>query len=184
MATIPKVLTYEEWLKMPEVQDGIEEVVNGEVRIMPPNKASHGDVVDNLYDIVRPQIDPKMTRVRISNFGIVIRKDPLTTRAPDLAIFIRSNIVLIDGYFHSAPELVVEVLSPSNTRGEIQGKLRDYASIGVPEAWILSGEARTIEILHLNSNGDLETAGILNEGEIRPKLFPHIIVDVGAIWPD
>ena len=37
MASLPQstTVTYEEWLRMPEVQDAIEEVVNGEIRIMP-----------------------------------------------------------------------------------------------------------------------------------------------------
>ena len=38
MATTPKIVTYEEWLAFPAVEDAIEEVVNGEIRIMPPNK--------------------------------------------------------------------------------------------------------------------------------------------------
>ena len=183
MATTPKVLTYEEWLKMPEVADGIEEVVNGEVRIMPPNKAFHGDVVDNLYDIIRPQVDAKKMRVRISNFGLVIRRDPLTTRVPDLAIFLRATMVEVDGYFHSAPELLVEVLSPGNTRAEIQEKILDYESISAPELWILSPEAASVEIMQLGPGGRLETVNLLNIGQIRPKLFPQVVVDVAAIWP-
>jgi len=38
MATTTRTVTYEEWLNMPVVEDAIEEVVNGEVRLMPPNK--------------------------------------------------------------------------------------------------------------------------------------------------
>ena len=59
MATTPKVLTYEEWLEMPEVQDGIEEVVNGEVRIMPPNKLIHAYTIEDSAEILRSQLDRK-----------------------------------------------------------------------------------------------------------------------------
>ena len=56
MATLPKVVSYEEWLRMPTVEDCIEEVVDGEIRIMPPNKwESQSIVVDNLQrDLARP----------------------------------------------------------------------------------------------------------------------------------
>ena len=37
-------------------------------------------------------------------------------RVPDIAVFIRKNVIEQDGYIHSEPELVVEVLSPANTR--------------------------------------------------------------------
>jgi Uma2 family endonuclease len=52
MATTPKVLTYEEWLKLPEVE-GIEEVVNGEIQKMPPNRILHADIVENLVDLLK-----------------------------------------------------------------------------------------------------------------------------------
>jgi Uma2 family endonuclease len=115
MATTSKLLTYEEWLKLPEVE-GIEEVVNGEIRKMPPNKIVHADTVENLTDLLKAKLDSKTVQVRVSTFGLVIRRDPLTTRVPDIAVFVRSNVVEFDGYIHSAPELIVEVLSPANTR--------------------------------------------------------------------
>ena len=183
MATTPKVLTYEEWLEMPEVQDGIEEVVNGEVRIMPPNKVVHAYTVEELAEIFRSQFDRKKVWVAISVFGLVIRKDPLTTRVPDLAVFVKANIVEIDGYIHSAPELLVEVLSPGNTRAAIEEKIRNYESIRVPEVWVLSPEARTVEIMQLSAGRKLETVAIVNQGQIRPKLFPQVTVSIASIWP-
>ena len=122
MATTPKLLTYQEWLKLPEAE-GIEEVVNGEIRRMPPNKIIHADTVEKLADLLKAKLDQKTIQVRVSTFGLVIRREPLTTRVPDIAVFIRGNVVEIDGYIHSAPELVVEVLSPANTRAERAEKL-------------------------------------------------------------
>lgn len=101
---------------MPEVRDAIEEVVNGEIRIMPPPKLIHAEIVENLADLLRRQLDPKTVRVRVSAFGVVIRCDPVTTRVPDLAVFRKASMVEKDGYVHSAPELVVECFRPA-TRG-------------------------------------------------------------------
>ena len=140
------VLTYEEWLRLPEVE-GIEEVVNGEIRKMPPSKILHADTVENLADLLKASVDRNTIQVRASTFGLVIRRDPLTTRVPDIAVSVRSQVVEQDGYIHSAPELVVEVLSPANTRVERTEKLRDYESLGVPEVWVVSPEAQTVEVL-------------------------------------
>src|SRR6202451_1305929 len=148
METTPKEITYEEWLKMPEAE-GVEEVVQGEIRKMPPNKIIHADVVENLADLLKALLDRKTVQVRVSTFGLVIRRDPMTTRVPDIAVFIRKNVVEQDGYIHSAPELVVEVLSPANTRAQRAGKLLDYESLGVPEVWVVSREAQTVEVLLL-----------------------------------
>ena len=166
---------------LPEAES-IEEVVNGEIRRMPPNKIIHADTVEKLADLLKAKLDQKTTQVRVSTFGLVIRRDPLTTRVPDIAVFIRSNVVEMDGYIHSAPELVVEVLSPANTRAERAEKLRDYESLGVPEVWVLSPEAETLEVLHLRE-GHFATAALLRESRIAPLRFPEASIDIAAIWP-
>jgi Uma2 family endonuclease len=181
MATTSKILTYEEWLALPEVE-GVEEVVNGEIVKMPPNKVIHADIVENLADLLKSQVDRRTVQVRVSTFGLLIRRDPVTTRVPDIAVFIRSNVVAQDGYIHSAPELVVEVLSPANTRSECAQKLRDYESLGVPEVWVVSPEAQTVEVLLLQ-NGQLATTNLLREGRLTPTRFPEAAVEISAIWP-
>jgi Uma2 family endonuclease len=181
MATTSKTLTYEEWLTLPEVE-GVEEVVNGEIVKMPPNKVIHADIVENLADLLKAQVDRRTVQVRVSTFGLVIHRDPLTTRVPDIGVFIRANVVQHDGYIHSAPELVVEVLSPANTRSERAAKLRDYESLGVPEVWVASPEAQTVEVLLLK-DGRLATTSLLREGQLTPTRFLEASVDIAAIWP-
>jgi len=183
MAISAKLVTYEEWLTMPEVSDAIEEVVNGEIVTMPPPKARHSDVVDALAAILNRQLDPSRIRVRVSTFGLVIRENPLVMRIPDLAVFRKDKVVERDGYFRSAPELIVEVLSPANTRREREQKLRDYETFGAPEVWVLSPEARTFEVLLLDA-GKLKSVSILREGQLRPSQFPEAVVDIVSVWPD
>ncbi len=185
MASLPdrKTVTYEEWLRLPEVEDAVEEVVNGEIRIMPPAKWKHAMIVKRLTRALESQLDPAMVLVQDSVFGLIIRKQPLTTRVPDLAVFETSTIVERDGYIHSAPQLVVEVLSPGNTRREREEKLGDYAAIGVPEVWVVSPEGQTIEVLYLEG-GVLRSVQVLREGVVTPRHFPGVQVQVTAIWPE
>ena len=179
----PQTVTYEEWLRMPEVTDFIEEVVDGEIRIMPPAKWKHAVIGANLRDALVRQLDRREVQVIDGSFGLVIRKAPLTSRVPDLAVFQKSTIVEQDGYIHSAPQLVVEVLSPGNTRRERERKLADYASLGVPEMWVVSPEARTVEVLYLES-GFLRSAQALTQGVLEPKHFPNVQIQISEIWPD
>ena len=181
MATTSKLLTYEEWLKLPEAE-GVEELVNGEIRTMPPNKVIYADTVENLADLLKAQFDRRIVQVRVSTFGLVIRHNPLTTRVPDIAVFIRANVVEQDGYIHSPPELVVEVLSPANTRAERTEELKDYESLAVPEVWVVSPEARTVEVLLLHQ-GQLTTTAILREGKLIPARFSEASIDIESIWP-
>ena len=179
----PQTVTYDQWLRMPEVTDAIEEVVDGEILIMPPNKWKHTVIVANLRDALVEQLDRREVQVVDSSFGLVIRKAPLTSRVPDLAVFRKSEIVEQDGYIHSAPQLVVEVLSPGNTRRERERKLADYASLGVPEMWVVSPEARTVEVLYLE-NGFLRSALALTQGVLEPRQFPGVQIQIAEIWPD
>ena len=182
MATTTRTVTYEEWLKMTVVEDAIEEVINGEVRIMPPNKWKHALIVQDLARALDRQVNEQEILVLTTQFGLIIRKRPLTSRVPDLAMFVKKNLVEQDGYIHSAPELVVEVLSPANTRAERAEKLRDYEALGVPEVWVLSPEARTFEVLHL-MEGKLRTVQVLTQGQLSPQRFPGVAVEVASIWP-
>jgi len=169
---------------MPEVQDATEEVVNGEIRITPTAKSRHAKIVQRLNRALDRQLDPENTLILCSSFGLIIRKHPLTSRVPDVAVWQLDKVVEQDGYFHSAPQLAVEVLSPANTRRERAEKLTGYAAIGIPEVWVVSPEARTVETLYLE-NGAYTRAHILGDGDqLKPRLFPHVQVDIAQIWPD
>jgi Uma2 family endonuclease len=185
MASLPssKTVTYQEWLRMPEVEDAIEEVVNGEIRIMPPAKWKHQRIIELMSAALRDQLGTQQYSVATGSFGLIIRTSPLTSRVPDVAVFELATLVEQDGYIHSAPQLLVEVLSPSNNRREREEKLGDYATLGVPEVWVVSPEARTVEVLYLES-GLLRTSHILASGALTPKLFPQVSVDIAKIWPD
>src|SRR5690348_9211273 len=112
MSTTTEVITYERWLEMRSVEDAREEVVNGEILIIPPDKLPDPVVVQILnYEFAR-QLDRRRVQIFGSDFGLVVRREPLTRRAPDLAIFLKASMVEQDGYFHSPPELLIEVLSP------------------------------------------------------------------------
>ena len=184
MASLPnsKTVTYEEWLRMPEVKGAKEEVVNGEIRIMPAPSWNHSEILDNLRDLFAPQVDRRKVRVKTSLFDLIIRRQPLTAREPDLAVFDASTIVEKDGRIHSAPQLVVEVRSPSNTRREREEKRRDYAALGVPEMWELDPEDRTAEVFYLE-DGELRSHALLTDGILKPRHFPNVQIHILEIWP-
>jgi Uma2 family endonuclease len=186
MASVPnvKTVTYEEWLRMPEVEDATEEVVNGEIRIMPPPKLNHGWIVHRLRRQIEPQVDDGAVTVFVEQIGLIVRRSPLTSRVPDLAVFETSTIVEQDGYIHSAPQLVVEVLSPANTRPLVEEKLADYTSLGVPEAWMFLPRLKSVEVFYLEE-GNLRCVQVLKgEGTLTPKHFPAVKVEIAKIWPE
>jgi Uma2 family endonuclease len=185
MATIPRILSYEEWLQMPPAEDGTrEEVVNGELIRLPPNKYVHADVIQCIIDAFWPRIDRKLIKILGSSVTLLISAEPLASRAPDVLIYWRKDIVRdAHDVLCSPPGLLIEVLSPSENKRRKQAKLDDYAKIGVPEVWIVSPEAEVIDILLLK-DGRYELDRIANDGELRPTRFPDVAVSVAEIWPE
>jgi Uma2 family endonuclease len=179
----PRTVTYEEWLQMPVIDEGIEEVVDGEIILMPPARRTHARIIAKLMKALQNQLDEALYETVAGSLGVVIRRVPLTCRNPDIAVFDRTTIIEENGYYHSAPQLAIEVLSPSETRRMTERKLRDYGDIGTSEVWIVSPEAGTVEVLLLD-NGQLRRSAILAEGILKPREFPYVQVDIDTIWPD
>ena len=153
MAAIPRLLSYEDMLALPrdtkDTPDGKEEVVRGELRRLPPNDYPHAEIIQRLITALVAQVDQKKIAILGSNFGLLIHRNPVTCRIPDLALYWRDQMIIRDKLYHTPPGLVVEVLSASETRRRKEEKMEDYASIGIPEAWLVSPEAQSVEVRKL-----------------------------------
>jgi Uma2 family endonuclease len=183
MATAPHLLSYEEWLRMPVVEDGTDEVVNGVLRFMPPTRYPHAEIIQRLILAMHSHIDPKQVGLLGSNLGLMISREPLTCRSPDLILYWRDKMEIRDGLYYSPPALVVEIISPSENRRRKEGKMADYARIGVPEVWLCDPTKQTLEVRRL-SGGRMEAVSLLTEGVVEPLEFPSVRIAVPDIWPE
>jgi Uma2 family endonuclease len=179
MAPATQTLTYTQWLQLPETHAVREECVAGRIEQMPPAKWTHTVVVERLARQLWKMLDETEAIVVSSSFGLVIRTDPMTQRSPDLAVFRLATLVERD--IHSAPELAVEVLSPSNTPARLRAALADYAEIGVPEVWIVDPAERRVEVGQSTPLG--YSMKPVADGAIVPvAAFPAVAVDFSFVW--
>lgn len=183
MAVETKLLTYEEYLAMPEINRRYD-IVDGEMIMSPGPTSLHQWVLLQLTLRLAPFVlERQLGRIYFAPLDIVIRRQPLRTRQPDL-MFIRTERVdaIVRDMIEGAPDLVVEILSPTNTRAQITDKLKDYASIGVSECWIVSPEARTIEVLRLTDEGWARQE-IYGPGDaLTSPLLPGFLLTVSEIF--
>ena len=138
--------TYEDWLRLPD--DGFRyEVLNGELHMTPPPTIGHQNAVTKLttrmYDFAR---QAGMGIVLVSPVGVRLPGQPVPVQ-PDI-VFVRADRrdIMGEDYVEGAPDLVVEVLSPSNWLYDRREKLLAYQQARVPEYWIVDYRARTIEV--------------------------------------
>ena len=86
-------------------------------------------------------------------------------RQPDLLFIANENSSILGDRINGGPDLVVEILSPSNSRADIESKLADYARIAVRECWLVAPQGRTVETLQLEG-GEWQRLAIRGIGEI------------------
>ncbi len=146
----PVLMTAEELLRLPD-DEWCYELVEGRLVRMSPTGGRHGCVVMALLWAVNGFVKehhlgavfPAETRFRISP-----EDGPDTVLAPGLA-FVRAGREPALGakeYPHLAPDLVAEVVSPSQGRLEMGVKAQRWLSAGVQLVWIVAPEARTVEM--------------------------------------
>jgi Uma2 family endonuclease len=157
MAIDTKKLTYEEYLAMPEMKCRYE-IIDGELMRAASPIPIHQWIVGNVYRVLHTFVSlHRLGLVLMAPLDIVIRRDPLRTRQPDLLFLSAARSGITEGaqlrgqqLLQQAPDLVIEILSPTNTRRDLDQKLEDYRSIGVRECWIVSPEALTVEVVRLS----------------------------------
>jgi Uma2 family endonuclease len=88
----------------------------------------------------------------------------------------------LQGLTDGRPDLAVEVVSQSSRRYDRVTKLAWYASIGVPEYWIVDPEAQTLERLVLQGEHYAITDALSGDEVFRPASFEGLEVPLGELW--
>ena len=143
--TATKIITGAELLAMGDI--GPCELIDGVIVRMSPTGGVHAFLESRLDRRLGVFIDDaKIGLCMVGEIGINIRHDPDRIRGADLAFW--SNAKLPDGpppgFIDVAPDLVVEIFSPTDRWAEMNEKIEDYFSIGVGEVWIVEPEGKTV----------------------------------------
>lgn len=112
-----------------------EEKLNGQIVLMSPRPSvNHNRVAGNIYHIFRNHLKGKTCETFGDGVDVFLTEDDNVI--PDAMIVCNKNIIQPDG-IHGAPDLVVEVLSPSTAKNDRGYKKDLYESVGVKEYWIV-----------------------------------------------
>ena len=149
------------------------ELVSGELRDRSPAGFKHGIVALNVAQLIRTHVKThSIGLVAGAETGFILRRNPDTVRAPDVA-FIRADRVRVFspplGYWEGAPDLAVEVLSPSDTVGEVDEEVDDYFAAGTSEVWVVNSQRRTVTVHRRDGNlSVLRETDIIEGGDLLP----------------
>jgi Uma2 family endonuclease len=144
-----KVWTYDDLVAMGEPTDGRKyEIFDGELVVSPAPAYWHQEVLKRVFVAFAALERAKIAKVFFAPFDVILSKtkvvqpDLLVVRWDRRSIFERRGAT-------AAPDLVVEVVSPSNTKHDRVRKRRFYARNKMPEYWLVEPEDKTIEVLAL-----------------------------------
>jgi Uma2 family endonuclease len=181
-------LTYEAYMAELEVQ-GRYDIVNGVRIIMPEATWEHQNIVGNLIELLRGYGRAKNVGKALStSFYVLIRRIPkLQTPQPDVLFISFARLTTAGGIsakgpLQAAPELVIEIISDSETQRILDDKLADYRTIGVSERWVIRPEAQTVEVLALTQHFVQSTAVYREDEAVVSDAFPDLALPITSIF--
>jgi Uma2 family endonuclease len=141
--------TYEDWLKFPA--DGwTYEIIDGVLHMTPPPAIKHQDASGELFAAMRTYANENdLGKVLAAPCGVRLPNQPVPVE-PDI-LFVKKERLSMIGAQHvaGAPDLIIEILSPSNAHYDRQTKFELYQAAGVLEYWLVDYEAKTVECFTL-----------------------------------
>lgn len=124
------------------------ELLQGNLRMMSPAGGRHGRITLQVAHLLKTHSDAgKLGVVFAAETGFLIETDPDTVLAPDVAFVSRSRFESIENeirYLPLAPELVVEVLSPSDRFSQVEAKAFAWIDAGTKLVLVVNPESETI----------------------------------------
>ena len=186
MAGSATKLTYDDFVRFPD--DGKRhELIDGEHFVTPSPNRRHQWVLQNLYRSLDLVVRERgLGRVFLAPFDVVLT--PVDVVEPDLLyISAERSDILTAANVQGAPDLVVEVLSPSGRRQDEVLKRDLYERGGVSEYWIVDPEAETVKVFRRGERGRFDRPLLLtlrDADAVSTPLLPGLEVPLAAVFEE
>ncbi len=168
----PRLLTAEEYARMPDLPDGTkDELIRGTVVCEPPPSFGHGASSTEIARLLGNFVKDHDLGVVVGEAGFVVERGPDTVRGTDAAFVSAERAASYsgEGFFEGAPDLAVEVLSPSNTPASVAEKTRQYLAAGARLVWNVDPRQRTVTVHAPGAEPQVLAAGDrLDGGDVLP----------------
>ncbi|HEV7891830.1 MAG TPA: Uma2 family endonuclease [Pyrinomonadaceae bacterium] len=177
MSTTTRLITADELLVMPRRDEHgnycILELIRGEVRRMSPSGVTHGIFCSEVGAEVRDFVKANDLGVVCgAETGFIVERDPDSVLGADVAFISQERLAKIenpDKFGPFAPDLAVEVMSPSNTVSEMEEKAALYFAAGARAMWVFNPKKKTVTVY--NSPSDVRVLSehdTLEGGDVLP----------------
>jgi Uma2 family endonuclease len=182
-----KVYTYEDYLNWPDTER--MEIIDGHIYMMAPPSRLHQKVSGAIYAQFFNYLKDKDCEVYYAPFGVRL---PEEGEQSDKAIknVVEPDIVVVcdktkldDQGCKGAPDLIVEVTSPSTARKDKMEKFNLYERHGVKEYWIVEPENKIVSVFTLQENKRYGRPDVYSvEDKIKVSLFGDLVIELKDVF--
>jgi Uma2 family endonuclease len=166
----------DDYWKLPEGEP--VELLRGRFVVSPAPDLTHQTIVGNLYVLLYNIARTAGGRAFVAPTDVEL--DDHSIPQPDVLYVRRERRGILKNRVMGAPDLVVEVLSPHNSRRDRVDKLNLYAEFGVAEYWIVDPVERQFDFL-VNRGGKFEVQPQQDNRYASP-VCPELEIDLTAFW--
>ena len=165
------------------------ELLRGKIRQMAAPNRKHQDISGTIQYALKTALLNSPCKVYNAPFDVRLTrmrndKEVKTVVQPDLCVICDLS-KLDDRGCNGAPDLIVEILSPGNSRTEMKDKFELYQEAGVLEYWIVSPIEKAVQVFQLNEHGRFVGLPPVVEGDIlTTPIVPNLAMDVTEVFAD
>ncbi|MDI6716897.1 MAG: Uma2 family endonuclease [Actinomycetota bacterium] len=172
--------TYKDYLRMPE--DKRYELIGGELTLVPAPKTKHQRISTRLEYLL-------MRHIEENNFGEIFHVptdvyfDEENVVQPDILFISKERQDIVDeNYIKGAPDLIIEIVSPSSGYYDLVKKKKLYARFGVKEYWIVDPEEKAAEVYLLKDNGYEIAQSLSEDDKLTSRTFPGLSIELKELF--
>ncbi|MES2795186.1 MAG: Uma2 family endonuclease [Bacteroidota bacterium] len=178
--------TYADYLKF-QFEEMVE-IIRGKIyKMSPAPKSKHQALSRNLEINIGYYLKDKKCQIFDAPFDVILpiadkkRKKATTVVQPDLCIICNPTLIEENGCF-GVPNWIIEILSQSTAKKDLDDKYKVYEEAGVSEYWIVSPEYETIEI-YLLENGKYAKKHIFDKTDmVSPFTLPELTINLNEVF--
>ena len=143
------LITADQFFQLYRHKDEHFELVKGEVLELAMHGAVHGAISANIASVLGSFVHRTSLGRVVAGTGFRLESQPDTVRGPDVAFVTKERMPeegLPRAFFIGAPDLAVEIVSPSDTAAELKSRVSDYLRNGTRRVWVVHPDSRSVVV--------------------------------------
>lgn len=181
-----KLYTYADYYKW-KFEERVE-LIKGQIfKMSPAPNRMHQEIVGNIHFKLKTFLYKNPCKVYIAPFDVRLPrkskddKDITTVLQPDLCVICDSSKLDVRGCI-GAPDIVVEILSPSNNKKELKNKYEAYEEAGVKEYWVVFPSEKTMLVYTLTDGKYVPSRLMVSGDVVTSSILPGFSMDLTDIF--